>query len=118
MAHSGSPVLARAAMEGCVIVDVLPSILCGFCDACGNKALLPEFQPASRCDYECVACHVRLCVTSDGLMLARLTAGRSKAGVDASRGSKKGHKARGPGLTAGQPLEKQGVCKHYKRSHR
>ena len=107
---------------GCIVHDILPSKLLATCDQCGTIQNSNSCFETIGSSIHCRGCHCIMTLNASQFRFVTIQPvgqGASSAAIAAaSRGKKLAKKNQKEGISLGNPLPKNGVCAHYKKSYR
>ncbi len=130
-AQGESHIFAQVEMNGCNFWDVMKSNFQSICFECSHVVPMEGLKLRSMNEFTCEKCHSTLGVRFRNIRkytfaealeaLSSLTDtsnSSTKKRVVTAKTSKPKSKTVQTGLKPGEPLPKEGTCKHYKHSHR
>lgn len=134
LVHDRSNTLAHLRAEGCLPMDVLPSMLAGQCSQCSSSAAFRSVAVGRWNERACSSCHTAMKFQfATALFVPNLRSAGQRggaAGSGAGGGTARAGRQAGGGsggdssavfnglLQVGQPLPERGTCPHYKHSYR
>ncbi|KAJ3320705.1 hypothetical protein HDV06_005113 [Boothiomyces sp. JEL0866] len=114
--HMNSISLGFLDLEGCSVLDLLPSKYSATCSNCNHEQAANEcFQNLVRNSttiQHCRNCHTKLTITLNNVKFVKIDNTPVKLLRKAPRKPKDEH------FTINQPLPKNGMCSHYRKSYR
>lgn len=116
MIHANSVRAGYLDLDGCAVVDMLPSQFQPSCSECSTTYPAPGVS-AVRGDSAmaiCRECHKRMSFRIQEVKFLQTSA----AAIRASRTPGRKKQRENLGITAGTPLPNEGRCTHYKKSYR
>jgi hypothetical protein len=126
--HDGSNILAVLRPNGCVPMDMLPSILEAQCSSCSNMAAFRAVQIGQWNERNCGHCHRRMAFLAPAVEFKPVQRGGGGGGRgrghatggndDNNLNNGKNRSAIDIVITPGQPLPEFGRCRHYRHSQR
>ena len=105
-------------VEGCHVLDLLPSDYWLACDACGAETCLRRLTRGKRCEDTCRGCYTKLTIGHGDVRVHALDSAPSATAAKANKGQGSKHKKASLELIPGTPLPDRGTCEHYQRSTR
>ena len=111
LAHSTNNHLGRLQLKGCSVYDILPSEFLLSCQECSQELTVKNVYVGSTRN-NCRKCHLEMEIFFSAIKL--LVIGQTLA----LKTIKKPRDKELVGITKGDPLPKNGICTHYKRSFR
>eukprot|EP01130_Rhizamoeba_saxonica_P017888 TRINITY_DN879_c0_g2_i1.p1 TRINITY_DN879_c0_g2~~TRINITY_DN879_c0_g2_i1.p1 ORF type:complete len:542 (-),score=120.48 TRINITY_DN879_c0_g2_i1:132-1757(-) len=112
--HQDSNILGYVDKENCSVVEALPSLYYLTCDNCLNKTQVKNISYDSVHHVNCETCFAKMEVNIERIEFSRVKKGRNN--INYAKNSRR--RKKGPGFKRGEPLPRNGACKHYKKSKR
>ena len=112
LGHASSNSLGRLELEGCVSYDLLPSEFLLNCEGCDQGLTMRNVHVGSTSN-NCRKCHLEMSIFFSSVKLLQV---RQTLALKQSK--KKPRDREMTGISKGDPLPRNGICAHYKRSFR